>query len=86
MNLNDVANRNKDWWQEAGKQLGYPQCCIDSFCNLEHLGEPDRKLTGTGYIPCAACNTKSIQALFDTINLNRDPNLPPFPLATRSML
>ena len=74
-----VAVMNRDWWQEVGKQLGYPKCCIDSFCDLAHLDEPSRKLNGTGYIPCAQCNEKSEEDLVRVIKANRDPSLMPFP-------
>lgn len=81
MRFSTLIAKNKDWWQQAGQQLGYPQCCIDSFSVLAHMNKPERKLTGTGYVPCAECNQKTETELVTVIQENRDPSLPPFPHA-----
>lgn len=72
-------DQRKVGWLITGVALGYPTCCIKSFINLEHLGAPDRKLNGTGFVPCAHCdNTKTTQELVDEINRAREPGIPPF--------
>lgn len=51
-------------WRVWGKWYGFPQCCVDAFCNFDRFKGPygtsvgPRKLDGTGYIPCDECNTK----------------------------
>ena len=69
-----------------GRKYGYPQCCIDSFCDdlsdiskLMSEERGSRKLTGTGYIPCVDCNEKyTVEQLIDNINTNRDSSIEPF--------
>lgn len=58
-------------WYVIGKYYGYPDCCIVDSEGLKHIGKPDRKLTGTGYIPCEQCNKKSIKNLKAAIAKNR---------------
>lgn len=69
-------------WKIRGRYYGYPECCIESFINLEHLGSPDRKLKGTGYVPCAKCDSKTEVELIDIINSNRKAPRP-FPREER---
>lgn len=72
--------------RETGGNYGYPQCCIDSFCDdlsdiskLMSEERGTRKLTGTGYIPCVDCNEKyTVEQLIDNINTNRDSSIEPF--------
>lgn len=66
-------------WDIYGKYYGFPTCCVDKFHTLEHMSDGiARKLDGTGYIPCLACNSKSEEELIEAINKNRfDPK--PFP-------
>lgn len=72
--------------RESGDNYGYPQCCIDSFCDdlsdiskLMSEERGTRKLTGTGYIPCVDCNEKyTVEQLIDNINTNRDSSIEPF--------
>ena len=51
---------------ESGVYYGYPKCCIEEFV-AHYLGmcgfmgyepRPERKFTGTGYVPCACCDKK----------------------------
>lgn len=63
-------------WRKLGRYLGYPDCCIESFIldltdqsRIANRGK--RKLTGTGYIPCAVCNKKTIKELKEAIVANR---------------
>ena len=76
------------YFREDGKNLGYPQCCIDEFVatydNFEDLsyddGRSQRKLFGSGFVPCVKCHeTKTEQELVDEINANRT-FLSPFPM------
>ena len=55
-----------------GAYYGYPACCIAAFEQLirDKIKSP-RKLKGTGYIPCAACNEKTEAALITAINTTR---------------
>ena len=72
--------------RESGGNYGYPQCCIDSFCDdlsdiskLMSEERGTRKLTGTGYISCVDCNEKyTVEQLIDNINANRDSSIEPF--------
>lgn len=61
-----------------GRYFGFPSCCVTAF--FDHT-DPDigygqacgqRKLHGTGFIPCSWCNlVKSEQHLMDEIASNR---------------
>ncbi len=54
------------WWQVSGLFYGYPQCCIEAFCRLDHVQHEAK--TGdtlasdmgkkTGFIPCRQCAEK----------------------------
>lgn len=54
------------WWKISGIFYGYPQCCIEAFCRLDHVVE--ESLTGnrlaadmgngTGFVPCRQCAEK----------------------------
>ena len=81
--MNNVRRQNG--WEIIGKQYGYPQCCIDEFLQLKHLGDGPRKLCGTGYIPCVECNKKTEQELIDVINANRT-HPTPFPIETSDVV
>lgn len=69
---------------DIGMFLGYPGCCIvDHMVRVEMLqrGHPidisDRKLSGTGFVPCPACDTaKSEAQLLDEIRINRISSTP----------
>ena len=68
-------------WVTKGIDFGYPLCCIESFCLLSHMNDAEeRKLSGTGYVPCKKCSeTKQEHELIMAIAVNRNPNLKPFP-------
>lgn len=72
---------------DLGRQLGYPECCIDFFAVRAvalHLGvmiqlPPTFKLAGTGFVPCPHCNaTKSEDELRAEIAARRTVS-EPFP-------
>lgn len=64
-----------DGWFLSGVYYGYPPCCIEEFIAYAESGNfsdrPDRKLNGTGYVPCKSCNEKSEKELVKDINRNR---------------
>jgi hypothetical protein len=64
-----------DGWFLSGVYYGYPVCCIDEFIYYAESGlydeREDRKLNGTGYVPCKECNQKSERELLETISYNR---------------
>lgn len=71
-----------DQWRWYGEWFGYPDCCIDAFCNLEDK-DYDNVFIGTGYVPCKSCvSNKSVGQLVSEISLRRKSSLP-FPLETR---
>lgn len=71
-----------------GELYGYPTCCVKSFISdmvdFSRLTDPsrlERKLIGTGYIPCSECdNNYSEEELIAIINESRDKGLTPFHL------
>lgn len=78
-----------------GKQLGFPDCCVDTFCTLvesdcqaaAHLdrvtGVPN-PLSGTGYVPCRMCRTnRTVGEMLTYIAEYRNSELPPFPQSPR---
>lgn len=66
-----------------GYFYGFPKCCIDEFALLldECEDRSNRKLDGTGYVPCEKCNEKSEEELVSTIKSNRLYDVP-FPSET----
>lgn len=65
---------NNPWWTFMGKYFGFPNCCIQSFC--ESGERADSPFDGTGYVPCMCCNKKLnndsvIQEFKDYINASR---------------
>ena len=63
---------SKDW-KTLGVYFGYPECCIEAFLTEDFSIRPTRKLSGTGYIPCAKCNEKyTEEELTENINKNRE--------------
>lgn len=67
-------------WEEFGRFFGYPECCIEAFVSFESVGVT-RKLDGTGYKPCQACNQLPEAVLIERINQNR---ICPIPFPTES--
>ncbi len=63
-----------------GVFFGYPDCCITEFENfIKSRGKADRgkrKLSGTGYVPCAVCNKKTVKELKEQIKSTRICPLP----------
>ena len=54
------------------KYYGFPICCVDAYQSGVHKNDNiKRKLSGTGYIPCLICNSKTQEELISTINKNR---------------
>lgn len=69
--------------EQHGVDLGYPKCCITSFVKdiveARIAYRPDRKLNGTGFIPCSTCDTRlTEEELISTINESRDSSYLPF--------
>lgn len=68
-----------------GRDYGYPECCIDEFVMTRMDGmsylmlKHNRKLSGSGYIPCSKCNKKTEQELIQEIAKRRNPKYAPFP-------
>lgn len=51
----EVTQEDIDHWKEKGKYYGYPQCCIDAFCNRLDLNltpAQEQVLDNHGFIPC----------------------------------
>jgi hypothetical protein len=51
----EVTQEDIDHWKEKGKYYGYPQCCIDAFCNRVDLNltpAQEQVLDNHGFIPC----------------------------------
>lgn len=67
-------------WLKTGLLFGYPNCCVDSFLQLNHLKTGIvRKLNGTGFIPCDRCNIhKTEEEMIQEINKNRCREFKPF--------
>jgi hypothetical protein len=73
---------NPDWWFISGHYFGYPRCCIEAFCRLDHLHDSAfdkdgiNKQTlaskGTGFIPCALCAERVILGEIELVDLIKD--------------
>ncbi len=62
-------------WALYGVFFGYPPCCIREF--VTDFKRTNRKLRGTGYIPCKKCNkTYTEQQLARRIALHRNCSIP----------
>lgn len=69
--------------KQHGVELGYPKCCIQSFVtdivDARIAYRPDRKLNGTGFIPCSTCDVRfTEEELINKINNTRDASYLPF--------
>lgn len=66
-----------DTFHRHGRYLGYPDCCINAFCTLAHIGSPKRKFHGTGFTPCLTCHeTKTEAQILEEIDRNRLSPIP----------
>lgn len=54
-----------------GLYFGYPNCCIIDFMSRGAYPDVDRKLKGTGFVPCAVCDLKSEEDILEDIYRNR---------------
>lgn len=68
---------------KLGSMYGYPKCCITEFIVATQSGyylfRGERKLNGSGYIPCLHCNARyTSQELIDNINARRDKSIQSF--------
>lgn len=66
---------------DIGLFLGYPACCVLDFVvhfkTRRFVDISGRKLSGTGFVPCPACNAaKSEAQLRDEIRINRISSTP----------
>ena len=53
--LPEITQEDIDYWRENGKYYGYPQCCIDAFCNREGFEltpAQEQVIDNHGFIPC----------------------------------
>jgi hypothetical protein len=77
MNINDLSHLTgptRSW--VLGTICGYPPCCIEDFIEQfewRNTGSQwkQRKLTGTGYVPCPSCNEKTREDLLEAIAVRR---------------
>lgn len=42
-----------------GLFYGFPTCCIESFCEYKHMGQPwnNTPAIGSGFVPCECCSS-----------------------------
>ena len=89
--MRTLTSEAKEYYQLMGSQLGYPSCCIEDFlervtytADRSYRTACYRKLSGSGFVPCSACDAKySEEELINVINNNRSKTLPPFVRRTR---
>ena len=51
----EITQEDIDNWKERGKYYGYPQCCIDAFCDRIDLNitpAQEQVIDNHGFIPC----------------------------------
>lgn len=63
-----------NYWQIYGIYFGFPTCCIQEFnerMTVLARAPKDRKLKGTGFVPCKHCTLKSEAELIAEINSER---------------
>lgn len=72
----------REIWNHNGRLLGYPECCIASFCNGKRTKEQDEIAAGMkGFIPCPE-HAKQIvngEIKIEDLIKGRDPEIPPYP-------
>lgn len=76
-------------FKDFGTYYGYPSCCTDSLLNDIDTGyfliRPERKLSGSGYIPCKECDEKyTPEQLVENINKKRNKALKAFEVYKKS--
>lgn len=81
-----IDSETVNQWRYRGKYFGYPDCCIEEFCQLLHypLNREISKLTKKhGFIPCAECRQKieNGEATLESLITNRIHH-EPFPICT----
>lgn len=68
-------------WRGIGLDFGYPQCCIDSFCNgrtYKEMSPHERQQhngsvwTKVGFIPCGECMKKDARTVLKEIDKRRN--------------
>lgn len=63
-----------NYWVIYGIYFGFPHCCIREFGDRMSIFQPapkNRKLKGTGFVPCEHCTQKSEAQLISEINSER---------------
>ena len=84
--MRTLTSEAKEYYQLMGSQLGYQSCCIEDFlervtytADRSYRTACYRKLSGSGFVPCSACDKKySEEELINVINNNRSKTLPSF--------
>lgn len=60
---------------ERGLYFGYPVCCVLEFCRKYqmgcHVGVPNSKFIGSGYVPCPACVEQPVEDVLAYIQKHR---------------
>lgn len=75
----------KEIFQENGKQLGYPSCCITTFCTqLPSERTPNQNVianVGHGFIPCPQHANAIMMGymVIEELIKGRNPQFKPFP-------
>lgn len=100
--MKSLKEKQDEWYEENapfGKDLGYPECCINEFCAQppgSFKGKPskiDRRryragcINGefTGFIPCDSHARQIVQGKITLVSLINDRNIifAPFPFHGR---
>lgn len=58
-----------DYWEATGYELGYSPCCIEAFLKQEQVHTS--VFSGTGFLPCKACNKLKPSEVTKDINRRR---------------
>ncbi len=67
------------FWEDNGKEFGYPECCRSAFRKGEQVKET--VFSGTGFLPCKCCSKKDPREVLKVIDRNRKLEVP-FPFLT----
>lgn len=82
MKLSDIDHLHGDTRScVMGTICGFPPCCIQDFIDEYDTRSSgaswgNRKLFGTGYVPCPTCNIKSEAQLKEAIDSRRVSSVP----------